>query len=67
MNRLTSLGLTLGLVLFFGVLSFAQTPASTGNDLSVKIDKVLQNQQLIFKRLDEIKEELAVIQVRATR
>ncbi len=37
------------------------------NDVVVKLDQVIKNQQEMFKRFDAVMEELKIVKVRATR
>ncbi len=44
------------------------TSASSGGDAKVeqKLDEILDNQQKLFTRLDQIMEELKIVKIRAT-
>ncbi len=57
------------MVFFFTVPLAAQTPtkAADTSALSSKLDKILSTQQEILQQLGQIKAELAIIKMRATR
>ena len=49
---------------------FAETPAKTtdsGTKDQGKLDKIIASQQEILKQLEEIKQELQIVKIRATR
>ena len=57
-------------VLGLGIFNDARiTQAAEKNsiaDVMLKLDKVIKNQEKIFERFDEVKEELRIIKIRAT-
>ena len=68
MHRMLPYFLTVAV--FFGVLLFpaqARAEESATGPSQVKLDQIIKNQQEIIKQLAEIKQELYVIKVRATR
>ena len=48
--------------------STSRTQPSTGGDakLQAKLDKILETQERILKRLDEVMEELRIVKIRAS-
>ena len=60
----------LGLVLAWGLVANAETKREPKLDtvaIEKKLNEVLSNQALILQRLDELKAELQIVKVRATR
>ena len=60
----------LGLVLALGLVANAETKREPKLDTAAiekKLNEVLSNQALILQRLDELKAELQIVKVRATR
>ena len=60
----------LGLALACGLLASAETKREPKLDTAAiekKLNEVLSNQALILQRLDELKTELQIVKVRATR
>ncbi|MBI3315365.1 MAG: hypothetical protein HYZ87_00085 [Candidatus Omnitrophica bacterium] len=49
-----------------GVLLLCRAALADDGFVSQKLDRVLQNQERILKTLDEVKEELQVVKVRAS-
>ncbi len=75
MKKNLILAIFFGSLLFFAVNhSFADenntapapTPVNT-DMVSVKLDKILANQDLILKQLDEMKAELQIVKIRASQ
>jgi hypothetical protein len=71
MNRRIVFLLLLLIVVMFMTFSIASSRLAANEDsatgLSVKIDRVLANQQQILQKLDNITAELKIVKIRATR
>ena len=75
-GRLCAVGLAVGVVMWFGVSAVASEQSGRSSrppedeDLAArvntKLEEVLETQQQILKRLDEVMEELKIIKIRAT-
>ena len=75
-GRLCAVGLAVGVVMWFGFSAVASGQSGRSSrppedeDLAArvntKLEEVLETQQEVLKRLDEISEELKIIKIRAT-
>jgi len=64
------LAAALGLALASGHFAAAETKRESKLDstaIEKKLNEILSNQTLILKRLDELKEEVQIVKIRATR
>ena len=50
-----------------GALNARERRATKTPEVSAQLQEVIQNQQLIISKLDEMKEQLRIIKIRATR
>ncbi|MFC1631008.1 hypothetical protein ACFL2I_00455 [Candidatus Omnitrophota bacterium] len=68
-NKAFILLLVLGLVLGLGQMAFSQKEQASLDQLKIErqLDQVLANQAEILKQFEEIKQELEIIKVRASR
>ena len=59
---------SLGMVALGGHIEAQQTdPTAAINDLSAKVDQLIQGQKNILEKIDELKEELRVVKIRVTQ
>ena len=64
MMRKQLLTTALGIVFLFSPNAYAETSST---DLSKKLDRILETQKKLIQQLDEVKQELYVIKIRATQ
>ncbi len=64
---LTLLVILSSLFLGAGALSARERRTTKTSGVSAQLQEVIQNQQLIISKLDEMKEQLRIIKIRATR
>ncbi|MBN2453211.1 MAG: hypothetical protein JXB40_02980 [Candidatus Omnitrophica bacterium] len=55
------------LAIFTGRVTSAQAAGDDNSQVTVKLDKILNNQQSIMTELASIKEELRIIKIRVTQ
>ena len=60
------MGKFFAMLLVFGFVSLAQTAPSFAES-DAKLDQILQNQNQILSKLQDIQRELEIVKVRATR
>jgi hypothetical protein len=71
--KMRTVFLILALTVFLGSLVFYNTKTTSAEDQAVpaaitaKLDQILQNQETILQKLDDIGQELNIVKVRATR